>query len=61
MVNNAGQNPLEIAVANSDADIVTLLRLAALNEQIRENDFTGDDDTFNDVVQAKKILLLIFI
>ncbi len=54
MVNNAGQNPLEIAVANSDADIVTLLRLAALNEQIRENDFTGDDDTFNDVVQAKK-------
>ena len=61
LVNNAGQNPLEIAVANSDADIVTLLRLAALNEQIRENDFTGDDDTFNDVVQAKKILLLIFI
>ena len=54
LVNNAGQNPLEIAVANSDADIVTLLRLAALNEQIRENDFTGDDDTFNDVVQAKK-------
>ncbi len=53
-MNNAGQNPLEIAVANSDADIVTLLRLAALNEQIRENDFTGDDDTFNDVVQAKK-------
>ena len=54
MVNNAGQNPLEIAVANSDADIVTLLRLAALNEQIRESDFTGDDDTFNDVVQEKK-------
>jgi len=51
LVNNAGQNPLEIAVANSDADIVTLLRLAALNEQIRESDFTGDDDTFNDVVQ----------
>ena len=38
-------------MSNSDADIVTLLRLAALNEEIRENDFTGDDDTFNDVVQ----------
>ena len=35
----------------ADADIVTLLRLAALNEEIRENDMAGDDDTFNDVVQ----------
>ena len=43
--------PLDIGVSKADADIVTLLRLAALNEQIRENDFTGDDDTFNDVVQ----------
>ena len=43
--------PLEIAVNRADADIVTLLRLAALNEEIRENDMTGDDDTFNDVVQ----------
>jgi len=51
LVNNAGREPLDIAVTNSDADIVTLLRLAALNEEIRENDFTGDDDTFNDVVQ----------
>ena len=50
-VNNAGRNPLEIGVANSDADIVTLLRLATLNEEIRESDLTGDDDTFNDVVQ----------
>ena len=50
-MNTANQNPLDIAVANSDADIVTLLRLAALNEEIRENDLTGDDDTFNDVVQ----------
>eukprot|EP00092_Neocalanus_flemingeri_P015121 GFUD01016338.1.p1 GENE.GFUD01016338.1~~GFUD01016338.1.p1 ORF type:complete len:839 (-),score=276.93 GFUD01016338.1:342-2858(-) len=50
-VNNEGKEPLDIAVANSDADIVTLLRLAALNEEIRANDMTGDDDTFNDVVQ----------
>ncbi|XP_023330565.1 arf-GAP with coiled-coil, ANK repeat and PH domain-containing protein 1 [Eurytemora carolleeae] len=51
LVNNSGHEPLDIGVTNSDADIVTLLRLAALNEEIRENDFTGDDDTFNDVVQ----------
>ena len=44
--------PIDVAVENSDADIVTLLRLAALNEEIRENDFTGGDDvTFNDVVR----------
>jgi len=49
-VNNEGKEPLDIAVANSDADIVTLLRLAALNEEIRASDMTGDDDTFNDVV-----------
>ena len=38
-------------MGRADADIVTLLRLAALNEEIRENDMTVDDDTFNDVVQ----------
>ena len=41
-------------MCNSDADIVTLLRLAALNEEIRESDLTGDDATFNDVVQATR-------
>ena len=46
-----GKEPLDIAVGRADADIVTLLRLAALNEEIRENDMTVDDDTFNDVVQ----------
>ena len=35
-------------MSKADADIVTLLRLAALNEEIRENDMAGDDDTFND-------------
>ena len=49
--NKQGQEPLDIAVANSDADIVTLLRLAALNEEIREADTTLHDDTFHDVVQ----------
>ncbi len=53
MKNKQGQQALDIAVANSDADIVTLLRLAALNEEIRDTEEigTGDDDTFNDVVQ----------
>merc|ERR1711874_759535 len=51
LVNKDGKQPLDIAVANSDADIVTLLRLAALNEEIREADMTLHDDTFNDVVQ----------
>ena len=51
LVNNNNKQPLDIAVANSDADIVTLLRLAALNEEIRESDMAGDDDTFNVVVQ----------
>jgi len=51
LTNHEGQEPLDIAVANSDADIVTLLRLAALNEEIREADMTLHDDTFNDVVQ----------
>ena len=52
--NGKGQQALDIAVANSDADIVTLLRLAALNEEIRESEGVSgntDDDTFNDVVQ----------
>lgn len=48
--NKLGQVALDIAVQNSDADIVTLLKLAALNEEIRENDMAGDD-TFHDVVQ----------
>ena len=71
--NQDGQEPLDIAVAAADADIVTLLRftfsnlvnssklshrsisclrLAALNEEIREADMTLHDDTFNDVVQV---------
>ena len=48
--NHKGHTALDIAVQNADADIVTLLRLAALNEEIRESDLAGDDDTFNHVV-----------
>ena len=45
-----GKTALDIAVQKADADVVTLLRLAALNEEIRENDMSGSDDTFNAVV-----------
>merc|ERR1712083_424836 len=49
--NVEGKTALDIAVQKADADVVTLLRLAALNEEIRENDMSGnDDDTFNAVV-----------
>ncbi|CAB4069389.1 ACAP [Lepeophtheirus salmonis] len=48
--NHFDKSALDIAVCKSDADIVTLLRLAALNDEIRENDLS-EDMTFNDVVQ----------
>ncbi|XP_072334805.1 arf-GAP with coiled-coil, ANK repeat and PH domain-containing protein 2-like [Scyliorhinus torazame] len=48
-----GQDPLSIAVATANADIVTLLRLARMNEEMREGEpffwHTGDDETFQDI------------
>lgn len=50
--NSQGKTALDIATHNSDADVVTVLRLAALNEEIRETDMTGgDDDTYNVVLE----------
>ncbi|XP_065337955.1 arf-GAP with coiled-coil, ANK repeat and PH domain-containing protein 2 [Cloeon dipterum] len=47
-----GQEAVTIAVQKANADIVTLLRLASLNEQIRESESgSRGDDTFNDVVR----------
>ncbi|XP_052284060.1 arf-GAP with coiled-coil, ANK repeat and PH domain-containing protein 2-like isoform X3 [Dreissena polymorpha] len=50
---NEGQDALSIAVSAANADIVTLLRLAKLNEEMRESDdYLGSnpgDETFNDV------------
>uniref|UniRef100_A0A2C9KZY6 Arf-GAP with coiled-coil, ANK repeat and PH domain-containing protein 2 n=1 Tax=Biomphalaria glabrata TaxID=6526 RepID=A0A2C9KZY6_BIOGL len=49
---NQGQTPLDIAVANANADIVTLLRLAKLNDEMKESDgYLGNpgDETFQDV------------
>jgi Arf-GAP/coiled-coil/ANK repeat/PH domain-containing protein len=59
--NALGQLPVDIAIANSDADIVTVLRLASLKEEMGLEEGMGgggggggvchSDDTFNDVVQ----------
>ncbi|XP_064642137.1 arf-GAP with coiled-coil, ANK repeat and PH domain-containing protein 2-like isoform X2 [Lineus longissimus] len=47
-----GNDPLKIAVSSANADIVTLLRLAKLNEEMKETDCmygTPGDETFNEV------------
>ena len=57
--NSARQLPVDIAIANSDADIVTVLRLASLKEEMGLDEGRGvgggsagdEEDTFNDVVQ----------
>ncbi|KAF4526589.1 hypothetical protein B566_EDAN006403 [Ephemera danica] len=48
-----GVEPLAIAVEKANADIVTLLRLALLNDEMKGESETGThgDDTFNDVVR----------
>lgn len=50
---NEGKDPLSMAVSAANADIVTLLRLAKLNEEMKESDdYLGSnpgDETFNDV------------
>lgn len=47
-----GATALKIAVENANPDIVTMLRLAKLNEEIRRDEFGNPgDDTFIDVVR----------
>ncbi|CAH3135872.1 unnamed protein product [Pocillopora meandrina] len=49
-VDENGEDPLTIALKQTNADIVTLLRLARLNEEMREdNEIAQGDVTFNDV------------
>ncbi|XP_070207244.1 arf-GAP with coiled-coil, ANK repeat and PH domain-containing protein 2-like isoform X2 [Littorina saxatilis] len=47
----SGQDPLTIAVESANADIVTLLRLAKLNDEMKESEgfYNPGDDTFTDV------------
>ncbi|XP_022085475.1 arf-GAP with coiled-coil, ANK repeat and PH domain-containing protein 2-like isoform X2 [Acanthaster planci] len=47
-----GRDPLMIAIESANADIVTLLRLARLNEEMKESEGVfgnPDDETFQDV------------
>ncbi|XP_035987410.1 BAR_ACAPs and ArfGap_ACAP domain-containing protein isoform X2 [Fundulus heteroclitus] len=52
-VDERGQDPLAIAVETANADIVTLLRMARMNEEMRDSEgvfsTTGDDETFQDI------------
>ncbi|XP_067883472.1 arf-GAP with coiled-coil, ANK repeat and PH domain-containing protein 2-like isoform X2 [Heterodontus francisci] len=52
-VDEIGHDPLSVAVATANADIVTLLRLARMNEEMRDAEgvfgYTGDDETFQDI------------
>ncbi|XP_037947536.1 arf-GAP with coiled-coil, ANK repeat and PH domain-containing protein 2 isoform X2 [Teleopsis dalmanni] len=49
---NDGKKPLDIAVDQRNADIVTLLRLTRLNDEIGLNDEgNGEDETYKDVMK----------
>uniref|UniRef100_A0A7N6FC80 Arf-GAP with coiled-coil, ANK repeat and PH domain-containing protein n=1 Tax=Anabas testudineus TaxID=64144 RepID=A0A7N6FC80_ANATE len=52
-VDERGQDPLAIAVETANADIVTLLRMARMNEEMRDSEgvfgAVGDDETFQDI------------
>ncbi|XP_013780647.1 arf-GAP with coiled-coil, ANK repeat and PH domain-containing protein 2-like isoform X2 [Limulus polyphemus] len=51
-MDKTGNNALAIAINDANADIVTLLRLAKLNEEIRRDEFgNSGDETFNEVVR----------
>uniref|UniRef100_A0A669F9G7 Arf-GAP with coiled-coil, ANK repeat and PH domain-containing protein n=1 Tax=Oreochromis niloticus TaxID=8128 RepID=A0A669F9G7_ORENI len=52
-VDERGHDPLAIAVETANADIVTLLRMARMNEEMRDSEgvfgAAGDDETFQDI------------
>uniref|UniRef100_A0A3Q3H192 Arf-GAP with coiled-coil, ANK repeat and PH domain-containing protein n=1 Tax=Labrus bergylta TaxID=56723 RepID=A0A3Q3H192_9LABR len=43
------KDPITIAVDNANADIVTLLRIAKMNKEMREMDGAFGDDTYHDI------------
>ncbi|XP_016405194.1 arf-GAP with coiled-coil, ANK repeat and PH domain-containing protein 2-like [Sinocyclocheilus rhinocerous] len=44
------KDPIGIAIDNANADIVTLLRIAKMNKEMREMDGTpSGDDTYHDI------------
>jgi Arf-GAP/coiled-coil/ANK repeat/PH domain-containing protein len=46
-----GKTPLDVAIASEHADIVTLLRLAQMDEEMRTGETTQPDDTFQEIVR----------
>uniref|UniRef100_V9KIC8 Arf-GAP with coiled-coil, ANK repeat and PH domain-containing protein n=1 Tax=Callorhinchus milii TaxID=7868 RepID=V9KIC8_CALMI len=51
-VDNNGKDPITIAIDTANADIVTLLRLAKMNEEMREAEGVfcqSGDETYNDI------------
>lgn len=50
-----GQDPLSISIEMAHADIVTLLRMARMNEEMKYSEgffgAVGDDETFQDIVR----------
>lgn len=45
------KSPLDVAVAAEHADIVTLLRLALMDEEMRTGESSQTDDTFQEIVR----------
>lgn len=45
------KSPLDVATASEHADIVTLLRLAQMDEEMRTGDSSQSDDTFQEIVR----------
>lgn len=46
-----GKSPLDVAVTSEHADIVTLLRLALMDEEMRTGESQTTDDTFQEIVR----------
>jgi hypothetical protein len=46
-----GRTALDVAVASEHADIVTLLRLAQMDEEMRSGETSQTDDSFQEIVR----------
>lgn len=46
-----GHTPLELGITTENADIVTLLRLAQMDEEMRYGESAQTDDTFQEIVR----------
>lgn len=46
-----GKTPLDMAIKSEHADIVTLLRLAHMDEEMRTGETSQTDDTFQEIVR----------